>query len=88
VNYSTTAGTAEDWLDFVPISGTLSIPAGELSGTLSVSVIGDSLVEGDESFEVVLHGPSNATLADPAGVGVILNDDFLLYLPLVFEGDQ
>jgi hypothetical protein len=43
---------------------------------VTVPVLGDTVIEGDETFLVNLTGPTNATLADGQAVGTILNDDF------------
>ena len=43
--------------------------------TVSVAVLGDALVEADESFTVSLSGASGATIADGQGAATIRNDD-------------
>jgi hypothetical protein len=42
---------------------------------VTVPVLGDTAVEPDETFAVTLSAPSNATIADPQGLGTIRNDD-------------
>jgi hypothetical protein len=61
--------------DFVARSGTLTIPVGQTTGTITVPVKGDTNYEADETFYVNLSNPVNATIADGQGVGTILNDD-------------
>jgi len=61
--------------DYRASSGMLRIPAGALSTTFSVPVNGDLRDEPNETFEVVLGTPMNATLVDNRGVATILNDD-------------
>ena len=56
-------------------SGTLTIPAGQTTGTITVLVKGDRLGELDESFIVELSSPTNATVADGQGVGIIVDDE-------------
>ncbi|AWM37417.1 Extracellular serine protease precursor [Gemmata obscuriglobus] len=73
VNYATAPGTATD--DFVSISGTLTFAPGETSKTVTVTVIGDTVIEPDETFTVVLSNPINATIATGTGTGTITNDD-------------
>jgi hypothetical protein len=68
-------GTATDGEDYVAASGTLTIPVGETSVTVSVDVVGDTTYEPDETFSVVLSNPVGAALADDTGEGTILNDD-------------
>ncbi len=75
VNYQTASGSASAGVDFVDTSGALSIPATSLNGVVSVDVIGDFLIEGDETFTVELSTPVNASLNDAQGQGTILNDD-------------
>ena len=75
VNYATASGSATAGVDFTPAIGTLTFPAGTTSRFLSVPVIGDTLVEGNETFTVTLSGPVDAVLARPQGVGTIIDDD-------------
>lgn len=44
----------------------------------SVTVNGDTTVEGDETFYVNVTNVSGATVSDGQGLGTILNDDFVL----------
>jgi hypothetical protein len=76
VDYATSAGSASDASDFTPAAGTLTIPAGMLSGTIQVTVDGDTASESNETFNVTLSNPSaNAALGDGLAAGTILNDD-------------
>ncbi|QEL17641.1 Calx-beta domain-containing protein [Limnoglobus roseus] len=75
VNYATADGTALAVVDYVPTSGTLTFLPGETSRTVTVFLIGDTLIESDESFTLTLSGPSNATLGTATGTGTIVNDD-------------
>lgn len=61
--------------DYTATSGSLSIPAGQLGTTVSVSVVGDVAMEGDETFTVTLSAPTNAGISDGEGLGTITNDD-------------
>ncbi|MGB5227289.1 MAG: Calx-beta domain-containing protein, partial [Eudoraea sp.] len=69
---SATAGS-----DYVAISGGNGIIAdGATSTTLTVTVNGDIVVEGDETFAVNLFSdPLIATITDGTGLGTIINDD-------------
>ena len=59
--------------------GVLSFAPGEVSKTLSVEVLGDDLVEGEETFTVTLaNGYGEVISVQPAAVGRILNDDVSL----------
>jgi hypothetical protein len=75
VDYATADGTATAGSDYQAVTGTLTIPAGSTSRTLSVGVLGDTLAEGDEVLFVNLSDPVNATLLDSGGAGTILDDD-------------
>lgn len=80
VTVSTQAGTATDNVDFGAGSIVVNIPAGQTSQSLTVFVIGDTLVEGTETFFVNLSNPVNATIADAQGLATIIDDDALLLL--------
>ena len=67
------AGTGDN--DYTGTSGTLVIPAGSRTGTITVKVMGDTKVENNETFLVNLSNPQNATILDGQGVGTIVNDD-------------
>src|SRR5262249_4796098 len=75
VAYATTGGNATAGSDYQSTSGTLTIPAGQTSGMITVPVIGDRLPEPSETFAVNLSSPTNATIADGQGVGTILDDE-------------
>lgn len=62
--------------DFVNTVGTVTIAAGATTGTIDVSICGDTTYEPDETFSVTLSSPSNATLGTPSSAtGTIVNDD-------------
>lgn len=50
VVYATRDGTATAGTDYTATSGSLTIPAGQLSGTIDVPILGDTDVESDEAF--------------------------------------
>ena len=75
VNYSTADGSALAGSDYSAASGTLTFLAGELSKTVVVNSLQDSLYEGNESFVVNLSNASGAALADSQGTGTIIDDD-------------
>ncbi len=61
--------------DYVTASGTLNFAAGDVSETFTVTINGDTNIEGDEDFLVTLSNPVGATIADSTGLGVIGIDD-------------
>ena len=77
VDYASNPVTALAGIDFTSISGSLTIPAGETSGTVSVSILGDTLVEPSEAFSVTLSQVSGpAELGQrPTGFGSIIDND-------------
>ncbi|MFA5911139.1 MAG: Calx-beta domain-containing protein [Vicinamibacterales bacterium] len=75
VAYATANGTAGAGADYVAASGTVTFLPGEVATPITVSVIGDTLNEANESFVVNLSAPVNATLADVQGGGTITDDD-------------
>lgn len=82
VQYTTVDGTATAGSDYTAIPATtLTFNPGETSKTINVSITGDTTVEGNETFNVNLSNPSNATISDGTGVGTITNDDAAPPLP-------
>jgi hypothetical protein len=79
MDYSTSNGTATlSNNDYQSASGTLTIPAGSTTGTISVNIVGDTTVEPNETFTVTLSNMTNAVLADSQAVGTIINDDVIV----------
>lgn len=75
VGYTTQDGTATAGVDYTAASGSLSIPAGQTAGAVAVNVLGDTAVEGNESFALALVTPTNATVADAQGDAIVVDDD-------------
>ena len=74
--YSTADGTVKAEEDYVAVSdGILFNPQVEISGTITVPIIGDGVMEGDEIFYLNLYQPESCTFADSQGVCTILNED-------------
>jgi hypothetical protein len=76
VQYATADGSATlaDG-DYLAASGTLTIPAGQISGTITVKVIGDTKYEEDQYFVVNLSNAVGASIVRSQASGTILNDD-------------
>jgi hypothetical protein len=75
VDYTTIDGSALAGGDYIATSGTLQFPAGQTIGSVLVQLVGDDLDEGDETFELDLTNPANATLgAHPTVVTIQDND--------------
>jgi len=75
VNYSTINGTAISPLDYAATSGTLIFAPGETSKTIPVPIVGDQIIEPDETFQVSLSAPINATISASSANVTIINDD-------------
>ena len=75
VRYATANGTATAGSDYTAVSGTLTFAPGQLTRTIAVPVLGDTVVEPNETFIVNLTSPTNATLSDSQGAGTITNND-------------
>ena len=82
-------GVAES--DYGATEGTLTIPAGQTSATIDVTVNGDDYYEGTEQYYVNLSDASGpASIIDSQGIGDILDDEgpptILLNDVTVYEG--
>ena len=76
LNYYTTDGTAVGGVDYKKVtSGTLTIAAGQKTGTIFVKVFDDTVKESNETFTVTLVNASNALLGTTTATGVIIDDD-------------
>lgn len=90
VQYTTTNGTATAGADYVPASGTLTFNSGETAKTFTVPILEDTLVEGDETFGVVLSNPSGGAqlLSGLASVVILDNDAGLGFQPAEYLVDE
>jgi predicted extracellular nuclease len=82
VDWSTNASGAAgfaDATDFDPsqvFSGTLTFANGVTTQTITLEVVGDHVVEGDETFTINLaNATGGAGITDASGTGTITNDD-------------
>ncbi|MCX5676783.1 MAG: DUF4347 domain-containing protein [Planctomycetota bacterium] len=77
VHYATSDGTASTTSDYLEQHGDLQCAPGETNATwlINVPVIGDYVIEDDETITVTLSNPSNVVIADGQAIGTILNDD-------------
>jgi len=72
--YDNAATTADS--DYEAKTEDVTISAGENNATFTIDVNGDTKVEPDEDFYVILsNATSNHTISDNNGTGTILNDD-------------
>ncbi|MBP0466918.1 cellulase family glycosylhydrolase [Roseomonas sp. PWR1] len=75
VGFTTQDGTAIAGQDYLAQAGTLTFAAGETSKTVTIAVTGDTAVEANETFSLLLRTPSGATIRDNTGLATIVNDD-------------
>ena len=77
VDYAVSGTATGSGTDFTLANGTLTINAGETSGTVTISnIVDDSIAEGSETVVVSLSNPSNATLgSDDTHIYTITDND-------------
>ena len=77
VTYTIVPGTAsnpDDYFDGVQ-TGTVTIPPGYIGFAITENIVADLLVEGNETFSIVLSNPSGATLTNSTATVTIIDDD-------------
>jgi len=62
-------------IDYQAVTNTLTFPSGTTSQTISVPIVGDTILEPDEFFVVNLSNPVGAVLGDSRGRATIQDDD-------------
>ncbi len=87
VSYTTKNGTAAAPSDYDARSSTITFGPGIKKRYVDIKVKGDTQVESDEIFNVVLTSAVNATITDSIAVGTILNDDGSAPAILAKQGD-
>ena len=81
VEYSTNDADASAADDYIQTSGRLVFRPGDLTKSVTVWVVGDTVEEANEQFDLQLSNVSNATLSETLGTGEILNDDPVSGIP-------
>ena len=84
VNYTTKDGTAVSGKDYTTVSGTLKIPANQVSGYIDVIATADSLRQNDQTFTLEMSSPVNSKLSNTQATGTIQN--LGTYLPVENTG--
>ena len=77
VNYATSDGSATAGSDYVATSGMLIFQPGETSQLIPVTVNGDLVLDGPESFTVTLSNSSGPPILASVAQGNLLDDDAL-----------
>jgi hypothetical protein len=75
VDVTTQDGSATAGSDYSAASGTVDFAPGQTTGSFVVQVAGDNANEGDETFDVDLTNPENATLGTHPTVVTIQDND-------------
>ena len=75
IRYETAGGDAVAGEDYTAASGTLNLAAGATSATITVQVLGDTLDEPDETFDLELSDATGVSLASASAQATILDDD-------------
>ncbi|WP_116125081.1 ExeM/NucH family extracellular endonuclease [Lewinella sp. IMCC34183] len=86
----TLSGTASEGVDYTdPGAGSITLPAGQTSATLPITVIDDEDVEGEETIELTITGVSDATYAIGSGASIVITDNDLFGTILIstLQGD-
>ncbi len=80
MHYRTIDGSAIAGEDYIPKSGTLTIPKGKKYGYIPITIIGDTIPESKENFQVEISSISEGTIIRDKAWGTIRNDDVLIYM--------
>lgn len=76
VDFATSDGTATAGADYTATSGTLTFEAGTTSQTIEVTILPDSVYEGNETVNVTLSNVSaGASIQDAVGILTITEDE-------------
>jgi hypothetical protein len=73
VDFRAGDGQASGLADYVPHSGTITLPVGSRTASLDVATLLDFRLEPAERFQVTLSNPINATINRQTALGTILN---------------
>jgi hypothetical protein len=74
-SYVTQNGTATAGSDYTAVSGTVTFAPGTTTSTVSVPISGDTALEANETFLVLLSNPLNAVISDGSATCTISNDE-------------
>jgi hypothetical protein len=75
VHFATSGGTANAPADFIARTGNLQLNGNRLTRTVSVTVVGDSIDEANETFFLDLSSPKGATISHARGQATITDND-------------
>ena len=75
VRFTSSDKTATSSSDYTATTGLLIFERGSTEGKVLIEVIDDQLVEGDETFEVMLSNPRNALIGQALATGTIVENE-------------
>ena len=79
VHYETKNGSAIAGQDYIAKSGTATIPAGQMSIAIGVEIIGDNIIEDNETFSLVVTNPEGGlfpnSITELIATHIIIDDD-------------
>jgi Calx-beta domain/RTX calcium-binding nonapeptide repeat (4 copies) len=76
VAYATADGTAAAGSDYTSVQGRVAFAPSEATQTINVPIVGDTLVEPNESLTLRFSHAANARVARGSATGTIENDDY------------
>ncbi len=75
VNFQTASGTAVTNVNYLPTEGTITFGQGEFIKTFAVSIINNTLVEGNKTVSLLLSSASEGAILDQATATLNIADD-------------
>jgi hypothetical protein len=81
VHYGVESGSAQVGSDYLPGEASLILPGQSTLALIVIPVVGDTLLEANETFRLRLLAVEGAAFADSVAVGTILNDERTTFTP-------
>jgi len=76
VDFTMSDGAATGGQDYLPVSGTLVFTNGQTNALIFIPLLDDTLVEGDETVNLFLFNPTNATLGRSNAILTLVDNEF------------
>jgi hypothetical protein len=87
VDFTTMNGTAEAGEDYIGTAGFAVFDPGVTAITIPVTILDDMVSDPNEIFYLVLSLPSQGYVIRPVGVGLIVDNEPVIYLPVVMKAE-
>ena len=75
VDYATSDLSTTELEDYVPVVGKLTFGDGETSMLVTIPIVQDPFVEGDETFQITLSNPTQGSSIESESITVTIADD-------------